>query len=57
MINNYDNCVATNFLSQRTVFHHAMKLVHVVEPDFPEAIIDIVTTDRMDVRNFIIGRA
>lgn len=34
---------------ERTVFHHAMKLVHVVEPDFPEAIIDIVTTDRMDL--------
>ena len=40
----------TNLLMQRMVFQHAVKLVHVVEPDFSEAIIDVVTTDRMDVR-------
>ena len=36
------------------VFQHAMKLVHVVEPDFPDAIVDVVTTDRMDVRKSLI---
>ena len=33
-----------------------MKLMHVVEPDFPEAIIDIVTTDRMEVRNYFTAQ-
>lgn len=31
------------------VFHHAMALVHMVETDFPEAILDIVESDRMEV--------
>ena len=47
--------ICTNLLSQqRMVFQHAMKLVHVAEPDFPDAIIDVVTTDRMDVRKSLI---
>ena len=47
--------ICTNLLpQQRMVFQHAMKLVHVVEPDFPDAIIDVVTTDRMDVRKSLI---
>jgi len=32
------------------VFHHAMAMVHMVEPEFPEAILDIVESERMEVR-------
>ncbi|XP_065917970.1 uncharacterized protein [Dysidea avara] len=32
---------------ERMVFHHAMAMVHMVESDFPEAILDIVESDKM----------
>ncbi|XP_065917965.1 uncharacterized protein [Dysidea avara] len=34
---------------ERMVFHHAMAMVHMVEFDFPEAILDIVESDRMEL--------